>query len=307
MSRTKNPAKGVIVALLGALLAALLLIHELIPTTNGIALVVESTLPWTWVLLVLLLLLAFIRLSPLSIIGVLIPALVWGVMFGPYLKPASDDRNADLIVATHNVGARLPQPTATARSIIDQNPDVVVVQEIESLSGKIIKKELDKSFEYTQVADTVGVWSRWPLSKKRNIDLGLQWPRAFETTVQSDHGDVTLYAVHVPSVRPGVETLRNSALQKLSSAVKQEDSEHLIVAGDFNAVQTDRYFKDLDDQLLDSRKAVGGGFGFTWPARFPAVRLDHIMVRGLDPVYDTVMDRGTSDHRAVIAGLNLTK
>ena len=45
MSRTKNPAKGVIVALLGALLAALLLIHEVLPTTNGIALIVEYALP----------------------------------------------------------------------------------------------------------------------------------------------------------------------------------------------------------------------------------------------------------------------
>lgn len=306
MTRSKNPAKGIVVLVLGVLLAALLLMHELIPTTNGAALIVESALPWTWALIALLVLIALIRLSPLSIIGVLIPALVWGVMFGPYLKPASGDRDADLVIATHNVGARLPQPTATARKIIDEQPDVVVIQEIESLSGKIIKKELDKSFKYTQVADTVGVWSKWPLTKRENVDLGLQWPRAFATTVKSDHGNVRLYAVHVPSVRPGVEALRNSALQKLSQSIEQEPAEHLVVAGDFNAVQTDRYFQPIAEQLTDTRRAVGGGFGFTWPSKFPAIRLDHIMVRGLDPVYDEVMDRGTSDHRAVIAGLDMS-
>src|SRR5699024_769487 len=104
----------------------------------------------------------------------------------------------------------------------------------------------------------------------------------------------------MPSVRPGQESLRNSALDTLSETIAADDADRIIVAGDFNSGSTDRYFEQLDQQLTGTREAVGGGFGFTWPSVFPVVRLDHIMVRGLEPVGDEVLDRGTSDHRAVV-------
>lgn len=302
-----SPAKGITVLILGGLLAALLLLHTILPTSRGIALVVESALPWTWVLIVIVLLCALIRFSVLSIIGVLIPAIVWLSMFGAYLKPAHQAESSDLVVATQNVGARGSQPTATVKALTERSPDIVAVEELESLSGKIIQKRLNGEFPHQHVADTVGVWTKWPMSNTTEINLGLQWPRAFATTVHTDEGDVRFYAVHMPSVRPGQESLRNAALTKLSDVIEDDDSQRIIVAGDFNAGSSDRYFAPLAHELTDTRHAVGGGFGFTWPSRFPVVRLDHILVRGLDPVGDTVLDAGTSDHRGVVGYLNVQK
>lgn len=299
--------KGTVVFLIGSGLTALLLLHHLIPTTRGLALVVESVLPWTGALIVILLIVGLIRFSVWSIIGVVVPALVWGQMFGAYLKPSSEPEHTDIVVATQNVGARLPEPSATALRIIERKPDIVTLQEIESLSGKIIREQMDKNFKHNKVSDTVGLWSKWPIKDTEEIDLGLSWPRAFAATVETDHGSVRVYSVHMPSVRPGRESLRNAALQTVAQKVSEDPAQRVIVAGDFNSTSTDRYFADLNDSLTDTRRATGGGFGFTWPATFPVARLDHIMVRGMDPVSDTVLPRGTSDHRAIVAGINLSK
>jgi vancomycin resistance protein VanJ len=159
---------------------------------------------------------------------------------------------------------------------------------------------MDSHYEYAEVQGSVGLWSKWPMSAPQEVDLGLQWVRAFATTISTDHGDVRFYAVHVPSVRPGQESMRNAALRTLSEQVASDPAERVIVAGDFNSASSDRYFEQMTDELTDSRESVGGGFGFTWPSRLPVTRLDHSLSRGLEPVADEVMDRGTSDHRAVL-------
>lgn len=303
--KRSSPAKGITALIFGILYAAFLLLHDLLPTRMGIALLVESILPWTGVFLALVLLMFLIRFSWLSAIGFLVPALVWAGMFGPALLPGEDSSAADLTVATHNVGARMPQPTAAAKNLVEADPDIVTIQELESLSGKIIHKELDSSFKHSQVVDTIGVWSKWPMSEPEEVDLGLQWPRAFATTISTDHGDVRFYAVHMPSVRPGHESMRNAALRRLTTVVAGDGAEHVIVAGDFNTASTDHNLKALVPPLQDSRQQAHGGFGFTWPAQFPVTRLDHVLYRGFDAVSDDVLSRGSSDHRAVIAGLDL--
>ncbi|WP_298418567.1 endonuclease/exonuclease/phosphatase family protein [Brevibacterium sp.] len=303
--RRPHPAKGITALIFGILYASFLLLHDLLPTRMGIALIVESLLPWTGIFLALVLLMTLIRFSWLSVIGLVIPALVWTGMFGPALLPNQSAGDADLKVATHNVGARMPQPTAAAQNLVDQDPDIVTIQELESLSGKIIHKELDSAFTHARVVDTIGVWSKWPMSEPEEVDLGLQWPRAFATTISTDHGDIRFYAVHMPSVRPGHESMRNAALRRLSTVVKTDSADHVIVAGDFNTASTDGNLSTLVPQLEDSREQARGGFGFTWPARFPVTRLDHVLYRGFDASFDEVLERGSSDHRAVLAGLDL--
>lgn len=278
----------------------MLAMHSLVPTTRGLALIVDSMLPWSWVLIAFLLLIALFRLSLLSIAGVLIPVVVWASMFWPFLRPSSDPVDPDFTIATQNVGARLPEPSATALNIIEQDPEIVTIQEIESVSGQIIQDQMDSHYAHSQVEGSVGIWSDWPMSEAEEVDLGLSWTRAFATTISTDQGDVRFYAVHLPSVRPGQEALRNAALTTMADRVENDSAERVIVAGDFNASSTDRYFSELTDDLTDSRKATGGGFGFTWPSKFPLTRLDHSLSRGLEPVGDEVQDRGTSDHRALL-------
>src|SRR5699024_11205679 len=142
----------------GILYAAFLLLHDLLPTRMGIALIVESLLPWTGVFLALVLLMTPIRFSWLSVIGLVIPALVWTGVFGRGLLPNRSSGDGDLKVATHKVGARTPQPTAAAQSLVDQAPDIVTVQALETLSGKNTHKESGSAASHAQVPGTNGVW-----------------------------------------------------------------------------------------------------------------------------------------------------
>jgi hypothetical protein len=45
----------------------------------------------------------------------------------------------------------------------------------------------------------------------------------------------------------------------------------------------DRSFADITSQLRSAQDVAGDGFGFTWPASFPVVRIDQILVRGVEP------------------------
>lgn len=304
MNRRKSPTRGLVVFVLGVLLALLLFLHTEIPTAGGLALVIESALPWAWVLIALLIIIGLIRFSFLGILGFLIPAVVWCSMFGAYFKPSGHAESADLTVATQNVGAKLAQPTATAKKLVAQKLDVVTVQELESKSGNIIKRQLDDSYRYSQVTDSIGVWSKYRLSPPQQIGLGLKWPRAFRTSFTTSQGKVTMYVVHMPSVRIGAESTRNAALEKLAGIVKQDRSKRIILAGDLNAGGADRYLSELTDVLDDSTTQTGFGFGNTWPARLPLVRPDHVLTKGFTAKDDTVLDAGTSDHRAVVTKLD---
>jgi vancomycin resistance protein VanJ len=41
--------------------------------------------------------------------------------------------------------------------------------------------------------------------------------------------------------------------------------------------------------LVSAQAKAGSGFGFTWPATFPMVRLDDVLARGLAPVASVVL------------------
>ncbi|WGW11136.1 endonuclease/exonuclease/phosphatase family protein [Saxibacter everestensis] len=312
----RRRSRGIIIAIAALVLAAAIAGHRFIPETGGLGLVWESALPWAWVLVAALAVLALFRRSLVAGAGVLVAALTWSALFLPGLPfqgqpmPADADTSAggkstELVVATHNVGARLPQPTATANSLIDSGADIVSVQELAGKSGGIIGERLTAAYRYHKIVGTVGLWSRYPISDVTRQDLGMDWTRAFSATVTTPAGDVRVYAAHLPSVRPGAESARNDALERLASTVAADDAERIILAGDLNTAATDRHLVALTDQLTDTSMSKAGDFGFTWPSKAPVTRPDHVMVKGIDVVSDQVLPSISSDHRAVIARVAL--
>jgi vancomycin resistance protein VanJ len=114
-----------------------------------------------------------------------------------------------------------------------------------------------------------------------------------------------VYAVHLPSVRPGDTAARDDAVAELAALVAADPAARVLVLGDLNTATTDPVLDTLTAQVTDSRETVKGGFGFTWPADFPLTRPDHVLGRGVTAVSDTVLPAVGSDHRAVLVGLNL--
>jgi vancomycin resistance protein VanJ len=53
-----------------------------------------------------------------------------------------------------------------------------------------------------------------------------------------------------------------------------------------------------------AQDVAGDGFGFTWPASFPVVRIDQILVSGVEPDSSWVLPANGSDHKPVEARIS---
>ena len=303
--RQRRSLRGLGISVAAVTVAAGIAFSARIPSWDGVGAAWTSFLPWTAVLLILLGAAAVIRRAWWGLSTVIIAAMVWSAVFVPQLIPATTAATADLTVATQNIGAANADPQAAARALVATGAGLVAVQEIAGTAGAATAV-LDSQYLDSATVGTVGVWSQWPMDEPEPLELGLSWARALRTVVHHPGGDIAVYAVHLPSVRPGDTDDRDAGIRELAALVAADPAERVLVVGDLNTATTDPVLNTLTDSMADSREVVKGGFGFTWPASFPLTRPDHVLSRGLTAVSDAVLDAGGSDHRAVVVGLDLS-
>ncbi|MDR6988489.1 vancomycin resistance protein VanJ [Paenarthrobacter nitroguajacolicus] len=306
--RRRPRARDWVVGIAAGSLMALIFGHGLVPEAQGAALVIESFLPWLGLVVVALLIEALLSRAWTGSIPAAAALVSWCLVFLPIMATgagpasaavASGETGSGWSVVTQNLRAGNPDASEAVEKLITSGADVVVLQELTGPTLERISPLMDRTFAYRQVSGTVGVWSRFPLSQGRPLALGLGWSRAMSMQLESPDGPVQLYAVHLPSVRPGKVGNRNSGLTKLSGIVEADPSPRLLVVGDFNAATTDRSFGPLLATLDDARS----GFGFTWPASLPATRPDHILFRGFTSSGASVITTPGTDHLAAMAWL----
>ena len=276
------------------------------PVLDGVGAAWTSFLPWTLVLLVVLGAAAVIRRAWWGISAVLVATMVWSGVFVPQLIPASAAAAPpDLTVATQNIGAANTDPVAAARALAASGAGIIAVQEIVGSDGTPRPPCWTRSTTTTPLVSTVGLWSYWPMDAPQPLELGLSWARAMRVVVHHPEGDIAVYAVHLPSVRPRDTAARDDGVAELAALVAADPAARVLVLGDLNTATTDPVLDTLTAQVTDSRETVKGGFGFTWPADFPITRPDHVLGRGVTAASDTVLPAVGSDHRAVLVGLTL--
>ncbi|MEU8379687.1 endonuclease/exonuclease/phosphatase family protein [Streptosporangium sp. NPDC048865] len=276
--------------------------HRLLPELGGFTPVLESLLPWLGVAVPILLICALATRSWQVIVAALVPATVWGVMFGPTLLRSPPGGPSDLSVATLNVGAANSDSADAIRSV-SRGRDLVAVQEL--TAGGPAAKALNDRFPYRYRIATVGLWSRFPIAEARKADIGLDWARALRAVVVTPKGRLTVYVMHLASARPGQTAQRDETLVHARRMIDRDDSAHLLLLGDLNTATTDRKRSGLVPPLSDAQQEAGTGFGFTWPASFPVTRPDHILYRGMVATRAGVERAEGSDHRAAVASLRL--
>ncbi|MFB9674285.1 endonuclease/exonuclease/phosphatase family protein [Streptosporangium vulgare] len=276
--------------------------HRLLPELGGFTPVLESLLPWLGVAVPVLLVCALATRSWQVILAALVPATVWGLMFGPTLLRSPPGGPSDLSVATLNVGATNADSADAIRSV-SKDRDLVAVQEL--TAGGPAAKVLNDRFPYRYRIATVGLWSRFPIAEARKADIGLDWARALRAVVVTPKGRLTVYVMHLASARPGQTAQRDETLAYARRMIDKDDSERLLLLGDLNTATTDRKRSGLVPPLSDAQQEAGTGFGFTWPASFPVTRPDHILYRGMVATRAGVERAAGSDHRAAVASLRL--
>jgi vancomycin resistance protein VanJ len=260
------------------------------------------------------------RRSAPAVAALLLPALVWMNLFGGLLS-AKSHPGGDLLVVEHNVGAGNTDPSGTARKLAASGADVLALVELSEQARGTYEKALAKAYPYRMVLGTVGLWSTRPLSDTRPVDITMDYgalaesrpfdptsARALRTTVTTDDGPLAVYVAHLASVRVNLAAgfdagQRDRGVEALRKAVAAERIERVVLLGDLNGSLDDRAFAGITSQLRSAQGTAGDGFGFSWPARFPVVRIDQILVRGMEPESSWVLPATGSDHLPVAARL----
>ena len=302
--------RGWLIAVLAILSALPLLFHRWVPNSVGnLGSLLDTFLPWVGVAIPVLAVAALVRRSATAGVALLVPLAVWGLMFGHLLVPGKGGGAYDLRVLSHNVDAANPDPEKTAQDLIDADADVVALEEITPADLKIYKTRFAATYPHVVARGTVALWSKFPVEESGSVDVGFGWTRALRAEVTTPEGKVAFYVAHLASVRVGASGFtsnqRNDTIKQLGQQIAAEKRAGVVVMGDFNGTANDRSLAPLTAGLRSAQGAAGHGFGFTWPAKFPMARIDHIMVRGVTPTKAWVLPSTGSDHRPVVAEIRI--
>ncbi|MDR6868389.1 vancomycin resistance protein VanJ [Microbacterium resistens] len=306
-ARVRSPRRRTTLARGLAVVAAVLLVvllAGLIPGPPGS--VVAAALPWIGIPVAGLLTAALLLRRRLWIIAV-VPVAAWLIAVGsmsglPAGFPFGAGAGDTLTFAAQNVEAHSGTAGQSALDL-GRTADVVALTELDGDAREEAAAALDATHPYSYAVGTVGVWSRLPIVDQRPLDLGLGWNRALAAEVETPGGIITVFVVHAASWRPGDQAERDTMLAELGREIADTGSERVVALGDFNAAPTDPALAGIRAELSEPGLS-SPSFGFTWPAAFPLVRIDHLYQRGLTPVESRVQRVGASDHLAVISRLS---
>jgi vancomycin resistance protein VanJ len=304
----RSRRRGTTTTACSVLLALIVAGHRWIPDGPGhLGSLADTLLPWTALALPALLTIALLRRSRVATAAVLIPVTVWLAVFGSTFADRSSP-GGDLTVVSHNVRQENPDPHGTARSLIAARADVLALQELSPDTAPAYEKALAATYPYHFYEGTVGLWSRYPLRGTRPVPI-MPWTRALRATVDTPEGPLAVYVAHLPSVRvtPAGFTIgaRDEALGRLAAELRAERVRRVIVTGDLNGSADDRALRPLTRHMTSAQSMAGDGFGFTWPSRFPVVRVDQILLRNVQATSAWTLPATTSDHLPVAARLTL--
>ncbi|MFE3515986.1 endonuclease/exonuclease/phosphatase family protein [Streptomyces sp. NPDC059166] len=303
--------RGILLALCSVLLTVVMVLHSDIPNTIGnLGSLTETFLPWFGLLVPVLLVLGLLRRSATAVLALVLPVAVWLNLFGGLLFADKSGTGGDLTVATHNVNAGNPDPTGTAQQVAGSGADVVALQELPSGKVGAYEDALSDAYPHHSVQGTVGLWSKYPVSDSRPVDIKLGWTRAMSATVTTPEGQVKVYVAHLPSVRVKLNAgftanQRDDSADALGEAIADEPLKRVVLLGDLNGTMNDRSLNAVTAQMRSTQGAAGDGFGFSWPASFPMARIDQIMVRGVEPLASWSLPATDSDHLPIAARVRM--
>ncbi|MFF7631906.1 endonuclease/exonuclease/phosphatase family protein [Kitasatospora sp. NPDC008050] len=298
--------RGWVIAALAVLVGVLLGYHRELPNSAGnLGSLLETFLPWLGLAVPLLLVAALLRRSATALIALLLPTVLWTILFGGQLSDKGTGKG-DFTVLTHNVDAGNRDPESTVRLVNSSGAEIVALEELTGAALPTYTSGLAANYPYHTVEGTVGLWSKYPISGTRVVDIKIGWTRAFRTLVATPQGPLAVYVAHLPSVRVKFDDgftagQRDVSAQALGDAIQDEPQGKVLLLGDLNGTMNDRSLAPVTSQLRSAQGSAGSGFGFSWPTQFPMARIDQIMSRGMKPTDSWVLPADGSDHRAIAA------
>ena len=313
----RQTSNGVIV--LACLAVIFLVLHRFLPDVGGLGSLLETWLPWIGVPILLLIVIAAIVHTKRALAATLAAALVWTALYGPTLLPRGSSATQQLRIFSEDVNGNAQEATASGTMALAQHADIVALEDMySSVSATNAVNALNSAYANHTAEYEFGLWSTYPILSAQPIALGTTQTAqslslgadeaglassassgapiigALKAVLSTPAGQLTVYLVHLPQPvlgDQGFAKARDQALTKFAELVKADQATRIAVIGDVNVAATDRQFSQLTgaDALTSAQQAAGSGFGFTWPAEFPVVRLDDVLTRGLKPLRSVVL------------------
>jgi vancomycin resistance protein VanJ len=314
---------GTGVAVLGWILAAFLVFHRFLPSSAGLVSLLETFLPWLAIPTAILLIAAAAARSLRALLATAVASSVWLGVYGPEIFPRGDPLPPNLRVVSEDVNASSAELAGIGEMASSQHADIVTLEHLTpALASSSATQHLNATYPNHVTQYEFGVWSRYPIADARAIDLTTtasaqgngttnastsndattslvaSVPQVvvygLRVTVTTPQGPLVLYVVHLPQPvlgDQGFAKVRDEAVAQLTKTVSADHVAKLAIVGDVNVAQTDRRFAQISSDLglTSAQGAAGSGFGFTWPAEFPVVRLDDLLIRGATPVKSVVL------------------
>ncbi len=274
----------------------------------------------------------WVWLMPVAVIA---PLLFWkrstliplALAFGIWLVPvmqfqwphiAAAERSCPLTVVTLNADQRA-DPAAFRKLLDAESADIVAMQEWEEKAG-----ESGLSGWTVRCAGQLCLGSRHGIRSVEVLDrgtIGGYHAMAVAADVATANGPVSFFAVHLETVRKGIEPVlhagagaarglrANLSLRELESRtvqawIHQRSRHSAIVAGDFNMPTDSAIYRRNWAGWSDAFQSAGAGFGHTKFTSLWGIRIDHVL---FDDSWQAVSSRVGpdigSDHRPLIATL----
>jgi len=241
--------------------------------------------------------------------------------YAPLFRPRPAISRAPAVrlkVMSYNVWSHNRDARRIARVVMDQNPDIVLLQEIEpGVFASLVDELRDLhneagSYDAYEPSILQGVVSRFPVEFHASLpDYG----EVQKAIVRSPAGPIAIYNVHL--LRSGAWTQRYRQEASILREKVLRERGPVILGGDFNAPDQSQPYKLIQEYLKNAHWEAGLGFGLTYPTSEvrlfgvvpipPLVRIDHIFFSGhfVARRAGTIADSGGSDHFPVFAELEL--
>jgi len=281
-----------------------------------------------WVFLVfailLLLISMFAKNRALMIVQIFsILIIIFGVMRFKINIPFGSDKESFVKVMSVNLGEK-----ADVRQLVDfldrERPaiDIIAFQEASGDTQRILKKHLFSIGWSVAFQKNQGVTSRYRIRNarlKNRRHLG-EWGGIIgQYSIEADDYNFSMFNVHIESPREGVEALmhqRLAGIEKMQEVTKRQQlesstvaqwissGENMIIAGDFNMLESNPIYQFYFSKLTNVFSQKGFGFGFTKYTSWHGARIDHILTdKQWKVIHAKVAPDMGGDHRPVITTL----
>ena len=170
------------------------------------------------------------------------------------------------------------------------------------------------------------IFSKYPIINSGSLEFPNTNNNAIFVDIVKAKDTIRVYTLHLQSagINTSVNNLKHQKstdlFKQVGSTFKAQQSQvelilkhrakctyKTIITGDFNNTAYSYIYKEVKQDLLDTFKEAGNGFGRTYDFKFFPVRIDFILVDELFSVngFKTFDDVKLSDHHPIKATLNL--